>query len=330
MPQRVLILGGARFHGYQLAQALVKDGHDVYVLNRGQFRQDYPKGIKHLKADRNNTAQIQSVLGKLTFDAVVDNNGYNPMQIAAVTPVLADRCGHYVFVSTAAVYMAFNSDHELKESEASGHLATIFSPRVYEYALNKFRAEEFIRENLTELPHTIIRFPNVFGPGDFLGKLAYFETRLLDGRPILLESDIKRFSLISAADAVRIIMATIGNPACFSKTFNAADPDLYDLTQFFKTIWPDFYDPDRIKYLPAALQWAAGYFLPLAWGPALDTSVMMETLDHPIFNPLVSWAQQARAWERQHFGNRSTQDQFLTDRNLELELLAREGLWRAM
>ena len=41
MSRKILVMGGARFHGLQLAASLHIKGNEVYVLNRGNFKSDY-------------------------------------------------------------------------------------------------------------------------------------------------------------------------------------------------------------------------------------------------------------------------------------------------
>ena len=190
--RRILILGGARFHGYLAALHLAEEGNEVFVLNRGRYRSEYGAGIKHLIADRSDPDSMKSVLGDLCFDVVIDNNAYNASQVGSFLNLIEKRCEHYVFVSTAAVYLSLTSKGKMTEDEADGKLKGTFSQQVAGYAQNKFLAEEYIRDLDEKLNFTILRPPNIFGEGDFLGKLSYFYRRLRDGGKVLLEREVGR------------------------------------------------------------------------------------------------------------------------------------------
>ena len=60
---KVLVMGGTRFNGLALVQELVKWGHDVTVLNRGQSEARLPRPVRRLYADRTNHEQLREVLG---------------------------------------------------------------------------------------------------------------------------------------------------------------------------------------------------------------------------------------------------------------------------
>ena len=209
MSKKILILGGARFHGLLLAESLSKSGEEVYVLNRGNYRSEYKFQIKHLIADRNDVSCLERVLNG-QFDVVVDNNAYNSAQVKTILNLVEKRCGHYIFTSSIATYLRHASAKPLYEKEATGIQEELFSPKIKDYALGKLAAEEEIREKHDGLNYTILRLPNVFGEGDFAGKLFSFYRELKKGKKIFLEKEIEKFSLIYAPDASSIFEKVIG------------------------------------------------------------------------------------------------------------------------
>lgn len=58
---KVLVMGGTRFNGLALVQELVKWGHEVTVLNRGQSAARLPRAVRRLYADRTNREQLREV-----------------------------------------------------------------------------------------------------------------------------------------------------------------------------------------------------------------------------------------------------------------------------
>jgi UDP-glucose 4-epimerase len=67
---RVLITGGAGFFGSHLADALLKDGHDVFILD--DLSTGSIENIRHLKADRKLQYWIDSVKNRHLLAELVD------------------------------------------------------------------------------------------------------------------------------------------------------------------------------------------------------------------------------------------------------------------
>ncbi|MGW2635276.1 NAD-dependent epimerase/dehydratase family protein, partial [Streptomyces chattanoogensis] len=103
--QRICVIGGSRYFGKLLVERLQAAGHQVTVLNRGSVRP--PTGVEHLVADRNDEAAVVAALGSRTFDAVVDQVCYTPVQAAIAARVFAGRTARRVELPT----YAFQREH---------------------------------------------------------------------------------------------------------------------------------------------------------------------------------------------------------------------------
>lgn len=313
MSKKILILGGARFHGLQLAESLSKK-EEVYVLNRGKFKPNY-HNINHLIADRNNPFQLRSVLQNKEFDVIVDNNAYFPKQIKSILKVMKGKFNHYIFTSTIATYLLHSSNNKVNESEVSGIQKGIFNPKVKNYALGKLFSEEEVRTN-EDMNYTIFRVPNIFGEGDFFGKLSFFYKRLNQGK-ILLEKEINKFSLIYVKDLVKVFEDSINNKFYFRKTLNVASTETPNYETFFSKIYGDLFSNDKLVFIDAKKMWKAGQFPLFTWGPIMDT-----TLFHQIssmnFTPLETWGKRSLDWELEN-----KKDILATSKitNLELKLI---------
>src|SRR4051794_21839022 len=97
-------MGGSRFNGLSLVQELVREGHDVTVVNRGRSVGDIPAPVRRLVADRTDPAQLREALAGEEFDCVHDVSAYTPGDVEAMVGLLEGRVGHYVFVSSTVIY----------------------------------------------------------------------------------------------------------------------------------------------------------------------------------------------------------------------------------
>ncbi|MGW7452694.1 NAD-dependent epimerase/dehydratase family protein [Streptomyces sp. NPDC054787] len=100
--QKVCVIGGSRYFGKLLVKRLLAAGHHVTVINRGSLRP--PSGVEHLVVDRDDEAALRAALGARTFDVVVDQVCYTPVQAAIAARAFAGRTPRYVMTSTIEVY----------------------------------------------------------------------------------------------------------------------------------------------------------------------------------------------------------------------------------
>ncbi|MFI5619823.1 reductase [Streptomyces sp. NPDC051567] len=203
--RKILVIGGSRYFGKHLV-ALVRDaGNEVTVLNRGSAAP--PAGVTHLVADRGDEEHLRAALGPRTFDVVVDQVCYTPLQAAVARRVFAGRTGRYVMTSTIEVYnpATFASPvtpaPELPLTEDSLDLARV--PAVTglpwhdlglveraigvdsAYSEGKRQAEAvFLRD--PAFPYVSVRTAHVLGGGaeDFTGRLAHYVGRIGAGVPV--------------------------------------------------------------------------------------------------------------------------------------------------
>ena len=105
---KTLVLGGSVFVGKHTVEALLADGHEVAVLNRGRTPTDLPDDVERLVADRTDTDQLRSALDGRDWDAVFDVSGFvmaaGGSDIEGLLDLLDGHVGHYVYVSSIMAY----------------------------------------------------------------------------------------------------------------------------------------------------------------------------------------------------------------------------------
>lgn len=98
---RLLILGGTEFAGRAVSDEALTRGWQVTAFNRG--RQETPPGVFALRGDRT-TADGLSALAGGEWDIVVDTWTGAPSAVRDSAQLLAERAGHYVYISSRSVY----------------------------------------------------------------------------------------------------------------------------------------------------------------------------------------------------------------------------------
>ena len=167
---RMLVLGGTAWLGAGIARRALEDGWEVTCLARGESG-SAPEGTRLVAADRTHPAAYVPV-GGTGWDAVVDV-ARQPGQVRSAVATLADRAGHWSFVSTGNVYA--DPSGPLTEDSALREALTGDVAGMEEYGEGKVACEQAV----SGLPrHTIWRAGLIGGPGDPSDRFGYWVSRL--------------------------------------------------------------------------------------------------------------------------------------------------------
>ncbi|WP_328719470.1 NAD-dependent epimerase/dehydratase family protein [Streptomyces sp. NBC_00247] len=178
---KILILGGTGFVGRSVTEAALGRGWDVTVFNRGRGRP--APGAAALRGDRTAGKAGLAALESGEWDAVVDTWSGAPSAVRDAARLLADRAGHYTYVSTRSVY-AYPTPAGLPED---GPLVSGASPDEegdVPYPQAKLGGElaalgAFGDRALLARPGLIL------GPYENIGRLPWWLNRTARGGPVL-------------------------------------------------------------------------------------------------------------------------------------------------
>ena len=200
---KLLVLGGTVFLGRHVVAAACAAGHDVTIFHRGvSGAADPVLPVEVLRGDRD--GDVSALAGR-SFDAVIDCSGYTPAQLRRTGDALADRVGHYLFVSSRSVYCSFppgvdvGDGAPLQEGEGG-------------YGALKARSEEAL---VALLPGrtTIVRPGLIVGPHDPTGRFTYWPLRLQAGGDVLAPGRPDRqVQFVDARDLAQWMVAVVAGP----------------------------------------------------------------------------------------------------------------------
>ena len=69
------------FFGKEILKSLLKNGHNITVINRSNRKNINHKNLKCIKCDREDYKKLNSVLKNKKFDVVIDNIAYKPRTV---------------------------------------------------------------------------------------------------------------------------------------------------------------------------------------------------------------------------------------------------------
>ena len=232
---KVLFIGGTGIISTAVSRLAVAHGLDLYLLNRGQ-RQAAQPGYQVLTADIHQPEQVQTVLGGVQFDVVVDWIAYTPEDIERDLALFRDRVKQYIFISSASAYQKPPTHPVITES------TPLHNP-YWDYSRNKIACEErLIRAYREEgFPVTIVR-PSLTYDSNFpiaIGGWGCYTLadRLKKGRPIIVHGDGSSLWVVThAKDFGRGFLGLIGNPQAIGHAFHITSDELLTWNQIYQTI----------------------------------------------------------------------------------------------
>ena len=210
---RVLVIGGTEFISLHLVQALLRDRHEVVVLNRGRRAARAPAGVRTIVCDRKDWPGLKTALAAERFDGLVDVT-YAPTtgeDVDALLAALGGRVGHAIFVSTGRVH-----DHALPMPLAEDATRNLYWG---EYARLKIEGEDAYTRS--GVPATVVRPTHVYGPLNTRNNETFFFDRLLRGRPILVPGHggwLRQFGHVE--DLADAMAAMLGDPRAFGQNLS--------------------------------------------------------------------------------------------------------------
>jgi len=220
----VLVLGGTRFIGRHIVEALMASGHRVSVLTRGRSPDELDASIERLRGDRSEGASGLSALADRTWDVCIDVSGYTPLQVRASTDALGTRVRRYVFVSTVSVYARTAGRGPIVETDPLLPEANEAEVEVTNenYGPLKVTCERIVRD-VFEARATILRPQIVAGPFDPTGRHTYWVQRTLqDGDVAAPGNGTDHVQVVDARDIARFTRDIIEGD--ITGTFNMAGP----------------------------------------------------------------------------------------------------------
>lgn len=75
---RILIIGGTGTISSAITRQLAESEHELWLLNRGNRRDEVPEGVKQIIADIDDEAEVLRLIGDTQFDAVCEFIGFVP------------------------------------------------------------------------------------------------------------------------------------------------------------------------------------------------------------------------------------------------------------
>lgn len=234
----VLIIGGTRFLGLHLTEALLRSNQKVTLFNRGSRRNQVPfyDEVEWIIGDRHNEEIFRGQLKNRYFDVVIDTCAYFLEEVELVVDIFRDRIGKYIFTSTMEVAHTKEYDERLLLPIPNRRLFDTIAHKTYAY--NKSLIEEYLVDQFdkTGFPFVSLRPTEINGPGEI--REWYYIDRIRNGRQKILipgsGENLLQPGYID--DIVQAYLLTIVKENIIGECYNLGGDEIVSLNDFIKLI----------------------------------------------------------------------------------------------
>ena len=235
---KVLLIGGTGTISMAITKKLATEGHDVYLLNRGNRSSEVPSNVKVIKADINNEEEVLDKLGDLKFDAVGEFIGFVPEQVERDVRLFKGRTKQYIYISSASAYHKPVADYRITEGTA---LANPY----WEYSRNKIACEDYLMKEYRDngFPVTIVRPSHTYDersiPMGVHGDKGSYQVikRMLEGKKVIIHGDgTSLWTMTFNEDFAKAYCGLIGNPHAIGEAFQITSDETLTWNQIYQCI----------------------------------------------------------------------------------------------
>jgi 2'-hydroxyisoflavone reductase len=225
---RILVLGGSWFVGAAMVEQAVTAGHEVTVFNRGRTPASFPPGVAVVHGDRTEHTDLVALAGRGPWDVTVDVAGAVPSVVRDSARALSQVTGCYAFVSTVSAYRDWPNMPVTETSELHPHDpdAAAAPPEVaapIAYGMLKAGCEAAVEREFGPDRRLVVRPGVVLGPGEYVGRLPWWLTRMARAGRVLAPGRPERgIQPIDVRDLAAFVLDLAGRGG--RGVFNVAPP----------------------------------------------------------------------------------------------------------
>jgi nucleoside-diphosphate-sugar epimerase len=297
---KVLFIGGTGIISSACSEAAIRQGVELYLLNRGSSARPVPEGAKWLQADIRQPDSVIEACGELEFDVVVDWIAFTPEQLRTDIALFQNRSRQYIFISSASAYQKPPSFVPIVES------MPLDNP-FWKYSANKAECEALLEEagRREGFPFTIVRPSHTYDRTLLPFHDGYTTVaRMRAGKAVVVHGDgTSLWTLTHHRDFAVGFVGLLGNPQALGQSFHITSDEWLSWNQIYEMVGQAAEVQPRLVHVPseqiAALDehWGAALLGDKAHCMIFDNTKIRRIV--PEFQPVIPFwqgAQEIMAW----------------------------------
>ncbi len=248
---KILFIGGNGVISSACSELAVQQGHDLYLLKRGQTTtRPIPPGATVLYGDIRDVNSAKAALADHTFDVVVDWVAFAPEHIETDLTLFQGKVAQYIFISSASAYQTPPQRLPITEE------TPLHNP-YWRYSRQKIACEDRLMAayQTDGFPVTIVRPSHTYDQTKvpMIGRYTALD-RMLKGKPVVLHGDgSSLWTLTHHRDFAKGFNGLLGNAAAIGEAVHITSDEWLTWTQIYEALADAAGVTPRIVYLPSRI-----------------------------------------------------------------------------
>lgn len=198
----VLVLGGTRYFGVHMVEALLQKGHTITIATRGLKKDNFGNRVHRVVIERTSPQSMAETFCGKSFDVVCDSLAYCSNDVKYALDSI--NCKRYVMTSSASVYNLHVNTVESDFNPLEKPLKWC-NRADYPYDEIKRLAECAVFQAYPSQNSIAVRFPFVIGDDDYTKRLYFYVEHVVKGLPMFIDDIDAQMGFVNSREAGRFL-----------------------------------------------------------------------------------------------------------------------------
>lgn len=235
---KALFIGGTGTISTAISRKLLEEGHELWLINRGNGNDRLPAGAHIITADINDEETVLKKLEGQKFDVVADFIAFVPEQLERDYRLFQGRTKQFIYISSASAYQKPLSDYRITEG-------TPLANPYWEYSRNKIAGEEILMKLYREkgFPVTVVRPSHTYDersvPVGIHGKNGSYQVlkRMMEGKRVIIHGDgTSLWTVTFNRDFAKGFVGLMGNIHAIGEAVQITGDETLTWNQIYQTV----------------------------------------------------------------------------------------------
>lgn len=251
---KALFIGGTGTISTAISQKLLREGHELWLINRGSRNDQLMPGAHIITADINDEDYVKEQLKGQKFDVAADFIAFTPAHLERDYRLFHDKAGQFIYISSASAYQKPLSSYLVSEG-------TPLANPCWAYSRNKIAGEELLMKLYREkgFPITIVRPSHTYGlrsvPLGVHGRHGSFQIirRMQEGKPVIIHGDgSSLWTVTFHEDFAKGFVGLMGNVHAIGEAVQITSDESLTWNQIYRTVADALGVPFKPYYVSSA------------------------------------------------------------------------------
>ncbi len=196
---KILVIGGTRFFGIPMVNALLEAGHDITIATRGRAADPFGERVQRIRLERTDAQSMKDALQGRFYDVIIDKIAYCSNDIRSLME--AAKFGKYIYMSSTAVYAPKRMNTVESDFDGMGGELRWCDRGEGTYSEVKRQAEYALWQQYGDKNWIAVRYPFVIGRDDYTNRLAFYVEHVIKGISMYIDDLDAQMSFIRSDEA---------------------------------------------------------------------------------------------------------------------------------